>query len=378
MSVHLQNESHAVQTMGAVAAVARAGDPGRAVRGSVRVRELTPDRDASWDQYIQQSTTATVFHESSWLRAVQATYGHRPHLLVAQAADSEEIRGVLPLFRVSGPFTGRALISIPYAVYGGVVADDAEAEAALLAEARSCAADHGARYIELRREAQAEGFATTSNYYTFRTRMPKDAKDVLARYPRKSRAAIRQAIDKFGLRSEFGPQLLPVFNELYVRSLRRLGSPPHRRRFFERLLNGYGERCLVQVVYQEQEPVAGCLSLVYQKQILPYFAGIDDRYSRLNTSNYLYYALMQHSIGMGLEVFDFGRTRRDNEGGCSFKTNQGFEPEPLNYAFHSPSGALPPDLRPSNPKFSYAQAAWKRLPLWGVSLLGGMVTRWLP
>src|SRR5205823_13516976 len=126
-----------------------------------------------------------------------------------------------------------------------------------------------------------------------------------------------------------------------LRSLRRLGSPPHSRRFFRQLLEAFGERCIVQVVFRESEPVAGCVSLVFKNQILPYFAGIDDRFSRLNTSNYLYYALMEHAVGRGLEVFDFGRTRKDNEGGCQFKINQGFEPEPLDYSFFVRRGELP-------------------------------------
>jgi FemAB-related protein (PEP-CTERM system-associated) len=377
-SLPAQERADRPRPVNAVPAADRA-EQARADRpGPVRVFELRPELHAHWQEYVRCSPRATLFHDLGWMRAVQSTYGHRPHYLLAQSAQTGAIRGVLPLFLVSGPFTGRALISMPYAVYGGVVADDVGAEAALVTEAKHLSERTEARYTELRQELRADGFAVKGHYFTFRTRMPKDAKEVLARYPRKSRAAIRQAIDKFGLKSQFGHELLGEFYRTYLRSLRRLGSPPHRRRFFQRLLDEFGERCIVQVVYHDQEPAAGCVSLVYRNQILPYFAGIDDRYSRLNTSNYLYFALMQHAVGMGLEIFDFGRTRRDNEGGCQFKINQGFEPEPLDYSFHAPDGGQPPDLRPSNPKFSLAQAVWRRLPLAAVSLFGGILTRWLP
>jgi FemAB-related protein (PEP-CTERM system-associated) len=344
----------------------------------VQVVELRPELHDAWQDYVGRSATTTVFHELGWMQAVQGTYGQRPYYLLATSPTHNEIRGVLPLFQVSGPFTGRALVSVPFAVYGGVAADDAAAEDALLTQARQLVQCTRGRYAEFRQPLRADGFAVKSHYFTFRTRLPKNAKDVLGRYPRKSRAAIRQAIDKFGLRAEFDQQLLGEFYRTYVRSLRRLGSPPHSLGFFRRLINGYGDRCLVQMVYKDKEPVAGCISLIFKNQMVPYFAGIDDRYSRLNTSNYLYFTLMERAVSLGLEVFDFGRTRRDNEGGCQFKINQGFEPEPLDYAFYAADGAEPPDLRPSNPKFSLAQAVWRRLPLKGVSLLGGFLTPWLP
>ena len=53
------------------------------------------------------------------MRAVRDIYGHRPRYFVAREAGSGRLRGVLPLFAVSGPLTGRALVSVPYAVAGG-------------------------------------------------------------------------------------------------------------------------------------------------------------------------------------------------------------------------------------------------------------------
>jgi FemAB-related protein (PEP-CTERM system-associated) len=286
--------------------------------------------------------------------------------------------GVLPLCLVRGPFTGRALISSPYAVYGGVLANTPATAAELIGRAKRRAEELKARYLELRQRDRLEGFDDQCHYYTFRKRLPSKPEQVLGSFPRKARAAVRQAIDRHGLTCKFGPELLDTFHRLYAICLRRLASPGHSKRFLRQLVAEYGERCVVQVAYHEGIPVAGVLSLCFRDQVLPYFAGIDDRYSRLNTSNFLYYSLMVHAVELGLEVFDFGRTRQDNEGGCQFKINQGFQPEPLHYSFYAPGGKAIPDLRPSNPKFSMAQAVWKRLPLPVAAHAGGMVTRWLP
>ncbi len=345
---------------------------------SIESEATLADRDGAWDSYVADAPSATFFHQAGWMRTVGAIYGHRPHHLVARESGTGRIRGLLPLFDVSGPLTGRALISIPYAVAGGAVADDSGLEARLNARAQEEARRLGVRYLEIRGRATGEGMVTRDHYFGFRAALPSDPGEVLGRFPRKARAEVRKARDRFGLKARFGHDLLETFYALYVRSLCRLGSPGHSWRFFRRLVAEFGDDCLIEVVEHDGTPVAGVLSFRFRDQILPYYAGIDVRYNHLNTSNYLYFALMEHAVALGLRTFDFGRTRRDNEGGCQFKINQGFDPEPMPYGFYSPRGEEPPDLRPSNASFSRPRDAWRRLPLRVAGPLGGLVSRWLP
>lgn len=341
-----------------------------------RIAALQGDQHDAWDKFVIDSNLGTFFHQTGWMRAVRDHYGHRP--LPILAMEDRQVVGIMPLFLVTGPMTGRALISIPYAVSGGVVARTQDIAAALLAEARRLADVNHVRYLEVRQRVEDDGFGIRDHYFGFRTIMPEDPGKVLDHYPRKARAEIRKARDQNGLEANFSDNLFDVFYDLYVRSLRRLGSPGHSRQFLRRLLVEFGDQCLIQVVFQGKQPVAGVLSFRFRDQILPYFAGIDERYNRLGSSNYLYYSLMQHAVGLGLRVFDFGRTRRDNLGGCQFKINQGFRPEPLTYSYYSPRGLEAPDLRPSNPAFSWSRAAWSRLPLGIAGPMGGLVSRWLP
>src|SRR4051812_8413377 len=89
------------------------------------VEGLAADRHEEWDAYVMASPPATFFHKTAWMRAVRDHYGHEPCYLLAR--ERGRIRGVMPLFLVSGPMTGRALISTPYAVNGGCAADSAAA-----------------------------------------------------------------------------------------------------------------------------------------------------------------------------------------------------------------------------------------------------------
>src|SRR2546430_13217378 len=73
-----------------------------------------------WDAFVRSTSGGSPFHLLAWKRAVEQSFGHRPHYLMA--VGDHGIEGVLPLFEVRGLLGGRGLISVPYAVYGGICA----------------------------------------------------------------------------------------------------------------------------------------------------------------------------------------------------------------------------------------------------------------
>jgi len=64
---------------------------------------------------------------------VEKTYKHKPIYLVAK--EGSEIKGVLPLFMIRSWFFDRKLVSVPFAPYGGVCADNETEEHALCGKA---------------------------------------------------------------------------------------------------------------------------------------------------------------------------------------------------------------------------------------------------
>ena len=111
------------------------------------ITELQNER-VEWDAFVRSSADGTPFHLTAWKRAVEETFGHRPHYLLAKRAGA--IEGVLPLFEVPCLPRGRSLVSVPYGVYGGICAATETARVALLEAARGLARRRGAGYVELR------------------------------------------------------------------------------------------------------------------------------------------------------------------------------------------------------------------------------------
>ncbi|MCH8053280.1 MAG: FemAB family PEP-CTERM system-associated protein [Planctomycetes bacterium] len=347
----------------------------------LQITELQPDANdhrGEWQRYADRAPTATLFHSLNWMDAVRSSYPHRPHYLMAW--NQGDVVGLFPLFEVRSLLAGRLLVSVPYAVYGGVLCDDQDVADALLAEARRIAHRIGARYIDIRSsKARWPDLTSIDRYVTFMRDLPQSVDDVLGLFPRKARAEVRRARDKFQLSVRFDDAQIETVWRLYSQSMRRLGSPNSPRRFFRSLLDATPDQHLVSVIYDGRKPVAGLLSFIHGGTVYPYYSGCDHvPATRMGANNYLYMTLMEKAVELGVRKFDFGRTRVDNIGSYNFKKNQGFEPTPLGYQFDMPNGGRVPNLTPSNRKFHFAQQVWKKLPLAITRPLGSWLSASIP
>ncbi|MFQ5491967.1 MAG: GNAT family N-acetyltransferase, partial [Phycisphaerae bacterium] len=304
-------------------------------------------------------------------------FGHRAFYLAAVRDDT--CVGILPLVRVNSILAGTLLVSLPYAIYGGVLADDDATADALLVEARSIARQIGARNIDLRSQRAAfPDLPHIDRYVTFKRNLPETADAALAWLPRKARAAARNARDKFNLTVRFDDDQLPTVYRLYAAGMRRLASLNYPYRFFEQLIARSPGQHLVSVVYHQDRPVAGLLSFIHRDTVLPYFVGATPDANTYSAFNFIYLTLAQRAVELGLTQFDFGRSRLDNAGCCRFKQLQGFTSTPLQYQCDPQPGNQLPDLTPSNPKFRLARKIWPLMPQSVTTRLGAWLSKHIP
>jgi FemAB-related protein (PEP-CTERM system-associated) len=328
-----------------------------------------------WDAFVRTVDEGTPFHLTAWKRAVEHAFGLRAHYLMAR--EGSTIQGVLPLFECRGLLGGRALISVPYAVYGGICATSMQARRALMEAAITLGRRCGAGYVELRQKRdQGLGLPTKSLYYTFARSISKDDEENAAAIPRKQRRMTRQGA-KFGLRAEIGRDHVDAFYEIYAHSLHNLGSPVFPRKLLAGVHEAFDKECQLLTVWKDDRMVAGVMTLFYEDQALPYYGGAYRDTFAYAVNDFMYWELMRYAARTGYRVFDFGRSR-EGTGPYDFKRHWGFEPVPLPYQYILLRGQALPDLSPSNPKFSLAQRVWRRLPLPVTKVVGPRVTRYLP
>jgi FemAB-related protein (PEP-CTERM system-associated) len=347
------------------------------VSASIEVRASVPADDEARDALVRAQPRGTFFHLSGWRNVVQRVFGHTPFDLVA--VDGDRLVGVLPLMACRGLRGGRALISVPYAVYGGVVGVDREVEHTLFRAAEQRALDLGVQRLELRcLDDPGLDLPRSDLYSTFIKALPASAADVLPSMPKKSRADARKARQEHGLVLDEGRWFVADLARLFQRNKRSLGSPAMPARWFAELLKEFGDAATVHLVRREGQPLAAVMSFFFRDTVLAYHSGTADDVDRnYKASVFMYLALQEWSIDAGYKVFDFGRSRKDS-GPYHFKEHQGFAPRDLNYRYRLVKDRVTPSLNPSNPKTKVLRDTWSRMPLWLTTALSAPAAKYLP
>jgi FemAB-related protein (PEP-CTERM system-associated) len=339
------------------------------------ITTLKPDdapANAAWDAYVLASPQATFFHRAGWQRVLRRAFGHRSHYLAAMREG--RIVGVLPLAHVKSFLFGSALTSLPFAVYGGVAADDDEAAAALEREAQRLARQLGVPHLEMRNvEPRHADWPRQDLYVTFRKPILPDEEANMLAIPRKQRAMVRKGI-KNGLRSEIDTDIGRFF-ALYADNVHRHGTPAMPRRYFQSLQEEFGADCEVLTVSSaDGRPVSSVMSFYFRDEVLPYYAGDDEAARELAGNDFKYWELMRRACARGLKVFDYGRSKQGT-GSFAFKKNWGFEPKPLHYEYCLYKRDAVPQNNPSNAKYKLLIATWRRMPIGMANWLGPYVVR---
>ncbi|MBL8842503.1 MAG: FemAB family PEP-CTERM system-associated protein [Planctomycetes bacterium] len=361
--------------------MAEAGESGA---GSVVVVELPASAAPhGCDEFVERHRDGTLFHTSAWGDRVERHFPHRRRTLVARRG--ERIVGLLPLFETRSPLAGPALISVPYAVYGGPLASDGAAATALRERVVAMVQGEALRFAELRcaelpAPPEDGGFAAlpgSTLYATFTRALPSDPEECLGLIPRKSRASTRQARDKHGLSFAEAPGALAEFHRLFVLNKQKLGSPAFAADWFADLLALGRRRVRLHVVRKEGRVVVAVISFLHGDTWNPYYSGSLPEADRLGASNFAYWQLMVAAVEAGCRRFDFGRSRVET-GPYHFKRNMGFEPKLLAYRYVLGAGGAIPSINPGNEKFDLPRRVISALPYPLVRAVGPRLMRLVP
>ncbi len=327
----------------------------------------------AWDAYVRAHPQGTFFHLSGWARAVEAVWRHPCRLLGAWQA--ERLVGVLPLGEIDSWLFGHAVCSVPFAVYGGVLADDDAVARQLERAGQAWAVSRGASHLELRHlgERRHPDWALQDLYVTFRKALAPDDETNLLAIPRKQRAMVRKGIAN-GLTAAVDGDA-SVFFSLFADNVHRHGTPAMPQAWFQALLDEFGPDAEVLTVRgPDGTPLSSVLSFYFRDEVLPYYAGDAVAARDLAANDFKYWALMQHAVRRGARLFDYGRSKVGT-GPYAFKKNWGFTPQPLAYEFSLFGGAELPQHNPNNPKYRLVIEAWRRLPLAVANRLGPPIVR---
>ncbi len=331
---------------------------------------------AEWDAYVEGHPQASNYHRWLWKRLIEETYGHSTFYL--EAREQRQIRGVLPLVEMKSWLWGRFLVSMPFCSYGGVLASDTVARETLLRKAEEIGKESGADYIELRQgDVLTNRWQSSAAKVCMKVPLPASPELLFGKLSSRLRNKVRGA-EKQGLQSAWGKEeLLDEFYSVFSCNMRNLGTPVYPKRWFENFLKCAGSTTQILVVRDGREPVAATWITTYRDQVeLPWIASTPEARGK-NSTVLLYWKALEWASQNGFRCVDLGRCT-PGSGTQRFKAQWPCEEISLPWNYWTQQGKPAPQLRPDNPRFRLAIAAWKRLPLGVANFLGPRIVRAIP
>jgi len=299
-----------------------------------------------------------VFHMSGWLKALRRSYGYQP-LAFTTSPPRAELKDAIVFCCVDSWFTGKRLVSIPFADHCSPLVNGAENLYELLDCISRTHGVHG-RYVEIRplsdgdiRFRENTCFREQEQFRIHSLDLRPDLNAILKSFHKDSVQRRILHAERIGLLYEEGsaPSLLHKFYHLLVRTSQRHGVPPKSIKWYQDLLSAFKERGRIRVASKLDVPIAAILTLSHNGTVTYKYGGSDKRYHNLAGMPFLLWRAIVESKGSGAHTFDMGRSDLDNPGLINFKSKWGTVDSPLTYwRCPAPSHHWPAWVRTNMPK----------------------------
>ena len=329
-----------------------------------------------WNRFVASHPEATGYHRAEWRAVFESGLGHRCHYLAVQSGAA--VQGVLPLVEVRSPLFGRALSSLPYVNYGGILASTPRAAEALLSAANELAGKRRLQFVVLRhRRQQLPQLPVRTHKVTMLLPLESDAERMWTALDRKVRNQVRKG-EKSALETlSGGAELLDDFYGVFARNMRDLGTPVYGRRLFAEILRQFPDDARVHLVRLGSATIAGALSYAWNHVIEVPSASSLKEHRSLCPNHLMYWHIIKEAIRDGRTIFDFGRSTPD-DGTYHFKEQWGAAPDQLWWEYSLVGGGQLPSADRHDASYQRRIEYWKKVPLPIANLLGPRIARSIP
>ena len=290
-------------------------------------------------------------------------------------------KSIFPVACVKSRIFGKRLISLPFADYGGPCAQDESTAERLILECLEKAQVLGVDFIEVRSPnnryfecLEKHGFMRRDDYLTFVIRLNRGAEAAWKQMTHAKRTNVRKA-QKSGVEivEAANKSDLRAFYRIYLKTMKRLGSPPQSYRYFERIWDlFYPDFMRMPLARYAGEYIAGGLGFVHGDTIhLAYGCSLPEHF-KIHPNELITWHSIESATERGLKCVDLGRSRQ-GEGTTRFKKEWGSEPVIMPYFYKFYGKKL--DER-QEVRYRWASRLWSRfVPEFVASRLGPSIIK---
>ncbi len=341
----------------------------------IRVEFLEYSQKNLWNEFVERNPSTIAWHRWEWSDAVRDCYRNTTFHPMA-VFDDGRIEGILPLY-IWKEGAKREAVSVPYAVAGGITAENSEVAGALLGKAIDFTVTRGLGRLVLKHyKTRIEGdLSTDDNYHNRELGLTPDTDELLRKISPENAERIEES-HELGLRFEIPSEDLSGFYDLLLKFHHANGIPCAGRRWIASLLR-FGMYS-VAVARDRGKIIAATMVKEFRKTVsFPYSCTIPGiRRSELAMYG-LYWHLIEKYAVDGFEIFHSGRMPNSGEA-SAFRKGWGGVEHPYYYQFY-PMTVTATEFRTRRGwKRNLFSTLWKSVPSPLVRIAGPAVVRRFP
>jgi CelD/BcsL family acetyltransferase involved in cellulose biosynthesis len=302
----------------------------------IPIYTLDPMHDSRWDNLVATHPRASVFHQSSWLKALATTYGYRPIALTSTPPGNKLSNGIV-FCEVKSWATGSRLVSLPFADHSEPLLQEGGDPFMLADWMQTERRRHKWRYIELRplsKEMLPEcPLETTQSFWLHTLNLAPSLEQIFHSLHKNciQRRIRRAEHEHLSYERGSSERLVNDFYRLLMITRRRHQLLPQPRAWFRNLLACASPDAEIRLARKGSTPIAAILTLRHRGTVVYKYGCSDQKFHPLAGMPFLFWKLIEEAKAAGAEQIDFGRTDLENHGLIRFKDRLGTTRSPLTY-----------------------------------------------
>lgn len=344
---------------------------------------IDPVKDKRWDRFVEEHPFGWLCHLSGWRNVLENSFKHiKGYYLTIQ--HQENIKAALPIFEVKSWLIGNRLISIPFATLCDPLVSSADEMKTLMKSGKKLAEELGVSYVEVRTLASSllvnnSSVGIDDNYKQHYIELNQSPDDLRKTF---DRTCVRQRInraEKSNLNIKTGENEadLKSFYKLYFMTRKNIGLPPQPYKFIKAIWEEFYPSKNISLLLAEhnKQPIAALMLFKYKNRVSAEYSATDNEYRNYSPNHLLFWEAIKSAYKEGYEIFDFGRTSKNNISLMDFKKRWGTKLIDIPIVYYPKEALIKNGERESSRKYKIINKICRNVPDSALTMIGNFIYR---
>jgi serine/alanine adding enzyme len=277
----------------------------------MRIEIIDENKREAWESFINEQPKAIAWQSFKWFDVLKKHYKVDFYPIVA--FEGNEIRGILPLYNLKKSHKKNLLMSVPFAVAGGIVSTDAESEKILLDKAIELAGNNDNSNITFKQyKHRVEGQLTTDeNYCNKELQLNTDLDKVWNEISEFNRQKVQEG-KNFKYKVEHNSKNINEFYDFLFKHHQRKGVPCSSKSWIRDLVES-GMYSIAMLHYKGKVVAATMIKEFKDTISFPFSCTSDPESKEFNLVYSLYWEIIKKYSSEGKNICHSGRLPKSGE-----------------------------------------------------------------